>query len=170
MTVLLEGNLSLTIEGELRTWKFDDASHGLSHCMKAVDFIVEFPDRYLFLEFKDPQHPDVPRENREESIREFRRRNLDEELKYKYRDTFLYEWASGRVDKPVHYVVLIADDGLTAAELIDRTNSLARALPLEGPESGSWTRKIVENCVVLNIESWNRRMPQYPVNRMSASG
>ncbi len=171
MKVLEEGDLSLTIDGELRAWKFDDnASHGLSHCMKAVDFIVEFPSRYLFLEFKDPQHPNAPRQNRESFVREFLAGNLDEDLKYKYRDSFLYEWASGRADKPIHYLVLIADDALAAPELIARTDALERALPVKGPESGSWTRKIVENCVVFNIGTWNRAMPQYPVNRLSASG
>ena len=170
MTELREGNLSLTIEGELRAWKFDDESHGLSHCMKAVDFIVEFPNRYLFLEFKDPQHPNAPRQDRESFVYSFLAGNLDEDLKYKYRDSFLYEWASGRTDKPIYYFVLIADDALAAPELIDRTNALERALPVKGPESGSWTREIVETCIVFNIETWNRAMPLYPVNRLSASG
>ena len=171
MTEWSEGDLSITISDELRAWKFDDDSHGLSHCMKAVDFIVEFPDRYLFLEFKDPQHPDAPRENRERFIDEFLAGILDEDLKYKYRDSFLYEWASGRADKPVYYYVLIADDALAAPELLDRTDELKEKLPLNGPESSrTWTRKIVEDCGVFNIESWNRNFPQFPVTRLSASG
>ena len=52
MKVLQEGNLRFTFDGEVRAWKFDDAAHGLSHCMKAVDFIVEFHDRYLFLDIE----------------------------------------------------------------------------------------------------------------------
>ena len=42
---------------------------------------------------------------------------IDEDLKYKYRDSFLYEWAAGRVDKPVDYLILIALDSLTVTEL-----------------------------------------------------
>ena len=166
MKVLQEGNLSVSIDGELQAWKFNGPSHGLSHCMKAVDLIVEFPSHYLFLEFKDPQHPEATSQSREKFIHEFMGGSLDEDLKYKYRDSFLYEWASGRANKPVHYFVLIADDALTDAELIARTDALARILPLKGPESGSWTRKIVESCVVFNIESWNRTMSQYPINRL----
>lgn len=46
MTVLIEGNLQITIPGAVQARKFDDgASHGLTHCMKAVDFIVELADR-----------------------------------------------------------------------------------------------------------------------------
>lgn len=110
MTVLQEGNLQVTIEGEVHAWKFDGDSHGLSHCMKAVDFIVELDDRYLFLEFKDPQHPMASQENREEFISLFQSGKLDEDLKYKYRDSFLYQWAVGKTDKAVYYLVLVADE------------------------------------------------------------
>ena len=92
---------------------------------------------------------------------------LNEDLKYKYRDSFLYEWAAGRADKPVHYFVLIADDALTDLDLTSRTDALARNLPLRGPRSGSWTRRIVDHCVVFNVKSWRRTMPQYPLDRLS---
>lgn len=51
--VLREGNLELELPPGAKGWKFDDAGHGLSHCMKAVDFIVELPDRLFFVEIKD---------------------------------------------------------------------------------------------------------------------
>ena len=166
MKVMQESNLQVTITGEVDAWKFDDESHGLSHCMKAVDFIVELPDRYLFLEFKDPKHPSAQQQSKEKFIKEFKGGVLDEDLKYKYRDSLLYQWASARADKPVHYFVLVADDALTAVELTVRTDALARKLPLNGPGSGSWTHRIVVSCAVFNIESWNRLCPQYPVVRL----
>ena len=166
MKVLQERNLQVTVDGEVGAWKFDDESHGLSHCMKAVDLIVEFPDRYLFLEFKDPQHPDAPQENRAEFIKEFTGGELDEKLKYKYRDSFLYEWASGRANKPIYFYVLIADDTLDSACLLNRKEALEKILPLKGPKSRLWTKRIVEECLVFNIESWNRWLPQYPLNRI----
>ena len=162
-----EGDLEVTIEGELDARKFDDHFHGLAHCMKAVDIIVEFADRYLFLEFKDPQHPHAPQQNRETFVQEFKGGELDEQLKYKFRDTFLYEWASGRANKPVHYFVLIADDALSDVELLSRSDALGGKLPLKGPKSGLWVRRIVESCVVFNIESWNRSLPRYPIKRLN---
>ena len=167
MKVLQEHYLQVTIQGEVDAWKFDDESHGLSHCMKAVDFIVELSDRYLFLEFKDPQHPHAQQQNRDKFIQEFKGGVLDEDLKYKYRDSFLYQWASAKADKPVHYFVLVADNALTGAELTVRTDALARKLPLNGPGSGLWAQSIVESCAVFNIESWNRLFPQYPVIRLN---
>ena len=95
MTVLTERNLEITIDGAVKAWKFDDEAHGLSHCMKAVDFIVELADRYLFIEFKDPQAPQAHERDRNRFIRQFKGGELDEDLKYKYRDSFLYEMGSG---------------------------------------------------------------------------
>ena len=92
-------------------------SHGLSHCMKAVDFVVELVDRYLFIEIKDPQAPQVPNQRLETFVHEFQSGQIDEDFKYKYRDSFLYEWASGRANKPIHYLVLVGLDRLTNAVL-----------------------------------------------------
>ena len=89
-------------------------------------------------------------------------------LKYKYRDSFLYELASGRADKPIHYFVLIALDTLKEEHLLTRKESLERSLPLRGPGGQQWPREIVRACGVFNLESWNRMLPHYPVNRVGA--
>ena len=138
MKIMKEANLKIKIEGEIDAWKFDGESHGLTHCMKAVDIIIDFPKHYLFLEFKDPQHPNALPKDRERYIRKFKAGKLDEDLKYKYRDSFPYQWAMGRLDKPIHYFVLVADDSLSGAELMNRSDSLSRILPLGGqvPELG----------------------------------
>ena len=40
----------------------------------------------------------------------------------------------GQVNKPIHYLVLIAIDSLTEADLLTRTDELKRILPVEGPQ------------------------------------
>ncbi len=172
MTVwnLTEGDLQLTINGAIGARKFDDASsHGLSHCMKAVDFIVEYPDFYLFIELKDPQNPNAKPHSQKSFIQRFRSEQLDEDLKHKFRDSFLYEWAAGRADdKPVHYLVLIALASLRKADLDRRTDALQAKLPLHGPQSGSWIRSLVRSCTVFNMAAWNNRFPDLTVSRLSA--
>ncbi|MCY4386099.1 MAG: hypothetical protein OXC18_03235 [Desulfurellaceae bacterium] len=168
MTVLREGNLQITINNAIEARKFDDdASHGLSHCMKAVDFVVELSDHYLFIELKDPQDPQVPTERASQYYQEFKNGQLDENLKYKYRDSFLYEWAAGRANKPIDYLVLIALDVLDGSLLLTRQEGLERKLPLLGPGKRPWLRPIVRGCGVFNIDSWNRRYPEYPVSRLT---
>lgn len=165
MTVLKEGDLQITIGDAINARKFDDADHGLSHCMKAVDFIVELLDCYLFIEIKDVQAHQTPEQSRNQFLRRIKSGQLDEDLKYKYRDSFLYEWASGRADKPIDYLVLIATDALDNALLLNRTEDLKRKLPLLGPQGRLWPRPPVRRCGVFNIASWSNRFPQYPIRR-----
>ena len=165
MTTLTEGNIQITLPDNVTGRKFDDESHGLSHCMKAVDFIIEESDRILFVEIKGDN---MPEEKVNEYIEGFKSEKLDKELQYKYRDTLLYQWASGNVgDKPIHYLVLVAIETLTDVDLHIRTDFLQRKLPLKGPPpSGKWKRPIVTSCMVFNIETWNRSLPDYSVSRI----
>ena len=102
--------------------------------------------------------------NRLEFINKLKSGEIGENLKYKYRDSFLYEWASGRVNtKPIFYYVLIAIKNLSAADLLIRTDELKRKLPLHGPASGEWQYPIVNGCAVFNIDSWNKKFPTYAV-------
>ena len=166
MTTFTEGNLQIGFPPGTKVRKFDDPeSHGLK-CMKAVDFIVEEDDRILFIEFKDLEHPDAPEKNRIKDFEEFESGKLNEDLKYKYRDTFLYEWASDNVGKPIHYLVVVAIDGLSEAALIGQTDDLKRKLPLNGPPSGAWKRSIAADCMVFNVETWNRHRPRFPLSRV----
>ena len=92
---------------------------------------------------------------------------MDDDFKYKYGDSFLYEWAYGRADKPIHYLVLIASDSLSAGDLMNRTDRLKRQLPLQAPAGSPFARPLAAGCAVFNIEAWNKRFPQYPVSRLS---
>lgn len=127
MTVLVEDDLQITLPATVTGRKFDDKdTHGLSHCMKAVDFIIELPQSLLFVEFKDPENPKAQAKDRAAFIRKFLSGQLDSDLKTKYRDSWLYEWAQGRVQKPVTYLILLGASTLSAAELLARTEALKR--------------------------------------------
>ena len=66
----------------LQGGKFDDG-YDASHCMKAVGFVFEAPDRDLFIELKDPEHPKAP----PVSADDYLGRSLRDELVGKFRDT-----------------------------------------------------------------------------------
>ena len=163
--MITEGDLQIDFPDAVDGRKFDGPDHGLSHCMKAVDFIVELPDHYLFVEVKDPQHPRATLQSRNNFVADMRSGRLDKDLKYKYRDSFLYEWAMGRVWKPIEYRVLISLDTLDDAQLLSRKDSLARNLPQWGPNNQPWPRPIVDSCNVFNLDSWNRTFPHHPARR-----
>ena len=168
MTTFIEGELRVTFTDAVSARKFDGDSHRLSHCMKAVDFIVELPDCYLFIEFKDAQDSTAPQRAMDTYLERFLKGSVDKDLIYKYRDSLLYERAAGRGEKPIKYLVLIASDALEAAHLLSRQEALNRKLPLRGPGGQSWVRPIVKSCAVLNIDTWNKYLPHYLVARILA--
>ncbi len=90
MTAFTEGDLHIVFDDVVRARKFDEPSiHGLSNCMKAVDFVVELRECYLFIEFKDPQKPGVLAKDQQKFYESLESGKLDENLKVKYRDSFL---------------------------------------------------------------------------------
>ena len=161
---LTEGTLQFTFNYAAGGRKFDGPTHGLSHCMKAVDFIVELPDRYLFVEVKDPGTPVASNADRARFLKNFKSGALDASLRYKFRDSFIYEWASGRADKPIDYFVLVTGAG--TPELIRRAEVLRHKLPRLGPSSRAWKRPIVDRSGVFNIATWNKHFPNYNVCRV----
>lgn len=177
----MEGAIHFLFANAVSQRKFDEEgsdSHGLSHCMKAVDRIVEFEDRLLFVEVKDPQGDQShTKEENEAFVNQFTAGKLDDELKYKYRDSFLYEcasnryeWVPNRAEKPIHYYVLFADETLDSALLSARSSALESQLPINGPRKEPWPRPFVHGCGVFNIASWNKYFPDCPVTRMDAPG
>ncbi len=164
--VLREMDLEISVDDALNVRKVDDPNRELQHCMKTVDFIIERQDSYYFIEFKDPEHPLATAQARREFIDGIDSGGLDEDLKYKYRDSFLNEWASGRADKPIYYWVLIGLTRLSTSELQRRTDSLRRILPLQAPTS--WIHPVVAGCGVFNIVTWNRNFPELAVKRLSS--
>lgn len=169
MSTFSEGDLQISFPSGLKVYKFDGEDHGLSHCMKAVDFIVDDNDSYLFIEFKDPENPQARSGNIKKFYQEFFSRSLCEALKQKYRDSFLYHWALAQPEKPIYYYVLVAIESLTAPALLSCTDDLKRMLPLYGPKTGRWRRSIVARCAVFNIAAWNHYLYQFPIRRLSGS-
>lgn len=164
---LVEGDLQITFNNPLNARRFDDPrAHGLSHCMKAVDFVVEMQRHYQFIELKDLRNPQTSVPSLQRFMGEFKSGVLDESLKYKFRDTFLYEWASGKATKPIDYFVIIT--GIPKPLLLQRHTKLRRKLPRLGPNGQRWRRALVRRVGVFNIQTWNLSFPNTPIIRLSS--
>lgn len=165
MSLLVERDLSISIPQGASGRKFDDpCSHGMSNHMKAVDFIVELSDKVIFIELKDPESPQATASRRKEFTRRVLSGTLDIDLKYKFRDSFLYEWACGRVSKPIYYWILIT--GLRKDQLLTRTDALKRVLPDASHSPRDWKRSFAESCMVFNFDTWNEELSDYQVTRI----
>ncbi|AEJ60603.1 hypothetical protein Spith_0317 [Spirochaeta thermophila DSM 6578] len=169
MRVLEEGDLRIEIPDDVQSVeKFDDhGSHGLSHCMKAVDFIIETDSHIWFIEIKDPDHPQAREKDRQRFLRDLQSSELDRDLVQKFRDSFLYRWAEDRITKPIRYYIIIASNQLDEALLLSRIDALKQKLPLTGPRSGRWKRRLVEGCGIYNLRTWKGAFPEFPLSRIS---
>ena len=170
MSNLTEGDLRLTLPGSLSGRSFDSTDRDLSHCgLKAVDWILDLPERICFVEVKDPDDPRAMKhKNRDEFLQDFLAGQLTRTLAGKFRDSFLYEWACERVDKPISYYVIVASDALDDAQLLTRADDLKRTVPVGTP--ADWSRAVAHDCFVFNITKWNQAFPEFPLSRRSASG
>jgi hypothetical protein len=162
--IVEEGRWRFNFSGATLAFKFDEKYkeskffHGLSHCMKAVDFIVEMEDFYLFVEVKDFSKSD-------ELPTDAKRNTLVNDLVGKFRDSFLYRWAEKKDDKPVKFLCFVEiKDNAIISQIMDE---LHRKLPFRVPSAvqSRWNRPIAETCVVANYEKWNKNFPQWQVSK-----
>ena len=166
MTSLQEKQLKISFPQETVGRKFDDQSHGLSHCMKAVDFILKKNNRIYFIEIKDPDNTNTSEETRKDFKAKLKTSELCKEFVQKFRDSFLYEWASDQIsNEDIFYLVILAMRSLTKADLITLNDELKRKLPLKGPPSGAWKKSLVAGCGVFNLQSWNENFPDFQIER-----
>lgn len=158
-----EGNLEFEFPDALAGFHFDETKqnqphfHGLSHCMKAVDFVIELEQNYLFLAVKDMFDP-----ARYRNTSAFN--HLKNVLVQKYRDTFLYRWAEDKLDKPVIYLCLIELENPIINQL---TKEMQIHLPAGKPRNSPWSKPLAERCLVVNTQRWSRNFPGWPIRRIT---
>lgn len=162
---LREGELQVSLPPSVQGRKFDDQTHGLSHCgMKAVDWIIDLPDRVYFVEVKDLDASGATRHaDRTKYLNELRAGGKDSDLIAKFRDSFIYQWACGATNKPIIYLVVIACQALDEAMLLHRADELRRKLPSGRPRV--WTRAIAKDVLVFNETTWNEQFADMPMER-----
>jgi len=167
---LTERDLSFNFTNAEDSFVFDQMKpalpnfHGIS-VMHRVDFIVEMTEAWIFVEVKDPGHPNAQGKGLAKFFAELNDGTLSDTFAAKFIDSFIYRWAEGKVGKPIHYISLVT---LEPALLLNLSDEIARKLPPMGMPAPRWQRHLVENCQIFNIETWNENFPKWPVTRLSA--
>ncbi|MCF0212600.1 MAG: hypothetical protein HUK17_06885 [Bacteroidales bacterium] len=146
----------------LALYKFDDTDkasthyHGLSHCpMKGVDVVAVFQEFELWIEIKDyPQmRLEQIRQGEKGKSGQSIRKEIQDALRIKFRDTFLYRWCEG-LDRKVFYVCLT---NFNDAECRVFNDTMKRTIPA-GRKGPRWLRELIaeEHCFVVDLAAWNR--------------
>jgi hypothetical protein len=167
--ILKERDLEFNFSNAIDTIVFDemknktvDNYHGVAE-MHRVDFVVELEEHIVFVEVKDPGNPKA----RHEGLKKFYDRLNDGTLAAtfvsKYVESFIYRWAEGRLDKPVHYLSLVTMDEELLCNL---TDGIVARMPPMNKTVPRWKKKFVHNCQVFNIDSWNENFPKWHVKRV----
>jgi len=131
-----------------------------SECeLKAVDFVLELPDKMLFVEVKNPKRG--PRESEEEYKARLRDvESKDAEWKAfvkKFRDAFVYEAARSRLTFPVEYIVLINIDEVDILQSLQER--LDWCLPVFDDSA-----KMISKVAVVNVDAWKKYMVEFPID------
>ncbi len=163
-----EGDLVFAFDDGLAVRKFDGPDHGMSHFLKAVDFVVESDTEITLIEVKDPGSPDIPDRHRAaqdaRNLEKVRTGELfNAELAPKLKDSLFYLYLRRQLpDKDLRYLILLSFGRLDVALLMNAQDRLRRACACpENPEM--WQRRYA--VALLTLEEWNRRFPGMPVSR-----
>ena len=114
-----------------------------------VDFVVEYDDRYLFVEILDSFGPDgfdLPGR--------FRSDILCDLLARMYRDSMFFHSFGDRQPKHVEYAVLYTIPGVDGILVSVLQDELKRRIPLSHPV---WNADSAAECSVMNPEQWRKR-------------
>jgi hypothetical protein len=157
MTILREKDLEFDFSPCTAAVRFDDPkTHRLPHCMKSVDFIIELPQFIAFVEVKDPDINGASPADVQKFAARYQSGELQKSLVTKFRDTWLYRWASDvhHPGKYLKYIVLLQMKSLNPPQLTALQDALKRSLPVGTP--AGWNRELAEDVVVLDVSAWNK--------------
>lgn len=152
------------------TWRvLDRQGVRLPIGMALVDFVIERADHILFVEIKDPSHSQMLDGERLDYARRLSDGSvLNEELTPKARDSYAHEHLMGRDGKPIVYVVVIGLEALSHSIQLGILNNFSDKLynSLRNEGELPWVREHIQQCIVLPIDKWNERYPEYRIQRV----
>jgi hypothetical protein len=174
-TYKAEENAELLFEfpDDLKWDELDKQGVKLPVRMKFVDLVIERDDDILLIEIKDPSHSKSPDKERNSYLKRLRDNSiLAQELTPKARDSYLYLHLMERDTKPFKYIVLLGLDTfnfeIQKGILGDFKDRLLADIRCESYEA--WKRKHITDCVVLSVNVWNKKFPEWSVTRVVGKG
>lgn len=162
MTVARELDLELKFPDAIKVVHFDNPSCHGSSTIKRVDFIVEYNERHIFVEVKDPDCPGA--QNIEAFRRKFESGALVQSLSGKFRDTLLFRSLQKKNELDIVYIVLISMSCLDPALLLTKQEELKGSIPISHK---AWEQDCAAGCVVMNVQQWKTKFGSDSIRRIS---
>ena len=159
---LIEDDFEFNFSGAMKAIKFDDGATYAATSIQPVDFLVEYADRYCFIEVKDPDNPAAV--NVSAFFEKLKSGKLIRSLAGKYRDSLFARSFQNVASKKNEYVVLISMSELDEALLLTKQDELQKSIPLW---HDSWERPSATACVILNVKQWKKYFGETSIRRVS---
>lgn len=148
-------------------YKFDERDslsptfHG--EPMQAVDVMAEFPNFQLWIEIKEFEPSEIEAMKKEGDQQKkgnnvHNKAHLTNNLKHKFRDTFLSRYCENKLDTMIVYVCLTNfDDALNGFY----KKELQKQIPA-GLASKRWSKQLLDKSLlmVVNKEAWQRNLEE----------
>lgn len=168
-----EGGLLFDFSQAAWSAKFDDpAWHGVTHLgLRAVDFLVEWPDQLWLIEVKDPEQ--APPLQREQAVKRFSGtlhsgRLIGEQLAPKLRDSLFYLWLENwDLQRPIRYWVVLGLSNLNPTSLLGLRNAFAKTTWYSALHQRGWRQKLDLDIQFFTVNTWQRHVPQCPLQRIN---
>lgn len=172
--ILQEGDLEFDFSRAIAVWEYErEIGDKMSHCMKCVEFVVEWDDAIWLIEVKDPENPNIPKQYSKKQFQNFMDKLqsdklFSEELGPKAKDTFLFLYLQNELgEKPLKYLVLLGLDSFKDADIFPLNTPLKRAICFLGPDNSNWVNYYFEAAHVFNIRNWNKHFPYCQIRRIN---
>ena len=171
--ILIENELEFDFSAAIDAVRFDGVDHKMSHCMKPVDFLVEWDDEFWFVEVKDPSASTIPNQLRGRELTSFINKMKEDtlfsrELGPKLKDSFLYRHLQNSLpNKTLKYYVMLAIDPFDQALLVHSMDRLKLYTCLLGPDNSAWSNRYVQDVAIFNQNTWNKVFTQCPVTQQT---
>ena len=165
MSIFTESDLILDLSKTHFPKRTKDSSYPTPG-WKDVDYIFKYRSRTVYLELKDPDNPNATPKKIAEFMEELIKGQIDKDLYYKFRDSYLNEQLSTVGDRNrIDYYIIIAMESLTEVELQTRSINMQRNLPVGIPNNSKWKHPIADSCFVFNLRTWNEHFPEILIKR-----
>lgn len=157
MSIISTDGFEFNLPNAIDVYKFDSQDvndphyHGFSQ-MKAVDIVAEFNNEFLFIELKDYF-------NKKNNVPTSPKQSFQEDLKYKARDSYLFQLCHQRVDKPIVYVCVL--EHLDAAMMMHLSKVLGKMIPDMTSLPKGWLKSFIKTTIVVDSSEWNTKLGKW---------
>lgn len=168
MQVVREGELELCLPDGVTVTRLDPQTPGQPQPsgMSLVDFVLEAPAYALLLEFKDPGASGATAAARQSFLAEVKGGDwIPGKIVPKMRDSYTFQHLIGHDTRRLVAVLVVGWDCFAADRALLLALQDRLRAGVRGETGTDWVRQYVTGALVLTVDTWNERFPEYPLSR-----